>query len=123
MRARPIRSRIFLPVVKLGLVSDDWPYVAVISFAGFFLPFLFWKFVAPATFLRVPIFLWLGFVASATSYGFFYFIRIGRRPRWFQHKLKQLCEPDVRRGTLQADLADRERLYLREERRTWTQRL
>src|SRR6266542_3795767 len=61
MRARPIRSRIFLPVVKLGLVSDDWQWVAVISFAGFFLPYLFWKFVAPATFLRVPIFLWLGF--------------------------------------------------------------
>ena len=115
MRARPIRSRIFLPVVKLGLVSDDWPWVAVISFAGFFLPYLFWKFVEPASFLRVPIFLWLGLVASAASYGFFYFIRIGRRPRWFQHKLKQLCEPDVRRGTLQADLADRERLYLREE--------
>jgi hypothetical protein len=115
MRARPIRSRIFLPVVKLGLVSDDWPWVAVISFAGFFLPYLFWKFVEPAAFLRVPIFLWLGLAASTASYGFFYFIRIGRRPRWFQHKLKQICEPDVRRGTLQTDLADREPFYLKGE--------
>ncbi len=115
MRARPVRSRIFLPVVKLGLVSDDWPWVAVISFAGFFAPYLFWKFVTPAEFLRVPIFLWLGLVASTASYSFFYFIRIGRRPRWFQHKLRRLCQGDVRRGTLQSDLADRELFYLREE--------
>lgn len=114
MRARPIRSRIFLPVVKLGLVSDDWPWVAVISFGGFFLPYLFWKFVTPAAFLRVPIFLWLGLATSVTSYSFFYFIRIGRRPRWFQHRLKQICESDVRRGTLQSDLTDREPFYLKE---------
>jgi hypothetical protein len=115
MRARPVRSRIFLPVVKLGLVADDWPWVAVISFAGFFLPFLFWKLVTPATFLGVPIFLWSGFIMSASSYSFFYFIRIGRRPRWFQHKLKQLCEPDIKRGTLQSDLEDRDLFYLKGE--------
>jgi hypothetical protein len=115
MRARPVRSRIFLPIVKLGLVSDDWPWVAAISFVGFVLPFLFWQFVTPLTFLRVPIFLWLGFASATASYGFFYFIRVGRRPHWFQHKLKQLCESDVRRGTLQADLADREWFYLKED--------
>jgi hypothetical protein len=115
MRARPVRSRIFLPVIKLGLVSDDWPWVAVISFAGFMLPYLFWKFITPAAFLRVPIFLWVGLIVSASSYSFFYAIRVGRKPKWFQHWLKKQLEADCRRGTLPADLQHREPSYLKGE--------
>ena len=115
MRARPIRSRIFLPVVRLGLVSDDWKWVCCIAFLGFFLPFLFWKYVSPVSFLRVPIHFWVGLVASAVSYSFFFWIRSGRKPRWFQHTLQTLVEASVRRRTLPADWGSRPRFWIKEK--------
>lgn len=114
MRARPIRSRIFLPVVRLGLVSDDWKWVGAIAFLGFFLPFLFWKYVSPVSFLRVPIHFWAGLIASAASYGFFFWIRAGRKPHWFQHSLRKLVESPVRRRTMPADWGARPRFWIKE---------
>ena len=107
MRARPVRSRIFLPVVRLGLVSDDWKWVFSIAFLGFFLPYLFWRFVSPVSFLRTPIHFWVGLITSAAGYSFFYWIRKGRRPLWFQHRLRQLIEQPRRRRALPADWRDR----------------
>lgn len=115
MHARPVRSRIFLPVVKYGLVSDDWPWVCAISFLGFFLPFLFGKFVAPVSFLRVPIHFWIGFLASALSYSFFFWMRRGRRPHWFQHNVNTLVESPVRRRALPTDWGTRPRLWIKEK--------
>ncbi|MCI0389855.1 MAG: hypothetical protein MOB07_13990 [Acidobacteria bacterium] len=114
MRARPVRSRIFLPVVRLGIVSDDWKWVFAIAFLGFFLPFLFWKYISPARFLRVPIHFWVGLVATMASYSFFYWIRMGRRPLWFQHSLQTLIESSVRRRTLPVDRTSRPRFWLKE---------
>jgi len=115
MRARPVRSRIFLPVVRLGLVSDDWKWVLTIAFLGFFLPYLFWRFVAPLGFLRVPIYFWVGLITTAAGYSFFYWIRKGRRGLWFQHRLRQLIEAPTRRRSLPADWRDRKRLWIKEK--------
>ena len=115
MRARPVRSRIFLPVVRLGLVSDDWKWVCAIAFLGFFLPFLFWRYVSPVSFLHVPIHFWIGLVASAASYSFFFWIRTGRKPHWFQHTLRTFVDAPVRRRTLPADWASRPRLWIKEK--------
>jgi hypothetical protein len=114
MRMRPVRSRIFLPVVRLGLVSDDWKWVCAIAFLGFFLPFLFWKYVSPVNFLRVPIHFWFGLIASAASYSFFFWIRTGRKPYWFQHSLRTLVESPVRRRVLPADWGARPRFWTKE---------
>jgi hypothetical protein len=114
MRMRPVRSRIFLPVIRLGLVSDDWKWVGAISFLAFFLPFLFWKYVSPVSFLRVPVHFWVGLVASLASYSFFFWIRVGRRPHWFQHSVRMLVESSVRRRTLPADWRDRRRSWVKE---------
>ncbi|HKX29903.1 MAG TPA: hypothetical protein VJ302_19585 [Blastocatellia bacterium] len=107
MQPRPIRSRLFLPVIRLGLVSDDWKWVAVTAFVGFFGPYIFWKLISPVNWLRVPIFLWIGVLSSAGSYGFFFWIRIGKRPRWFQHTLTALVEASKRRRALPADTIHR----------------
>jgi hypothetical protein len=96
-----------LPVVRLGLVSDDWKWVFAIAFLGFFLPYLLWRLVSPIGFLRVPIHFWVGLITAAACYSFFYWIRKGRRPLWFQHRLRQLIEAQTRRRTLPADRRDR----------------
>jgi len=114
MRARPVRSRIFLPVVRLGLVSDDWKWVCAIAFLGFFLPFLFWKYVWPVSFLRAPIHFWVGLVASAASYSFFFWIRAGGKPHWVQHSLRTVVESPVPRRSVPAAWRARPRFWTKE---------
>ncbi|HKX33324.1 MAG TPA: hypothetical protein VJ302_36945 [Blastocatellia bacterium] len=103
MPARPVRSRIFLPVVRVGLVSDDIKWVAAIAFTSFLGPFLVWKLISQINFLHVPLFLWTGLIGSSAGYAFFFWIRTGRRARWFQHTIRLWLEPSIRRRALPID--------------------
>ncbi len=100
MRARPIRSRIYLPVIRCGLVASDWKYVGVAALLGYFVPYFL-----HVRIMKVPLFLFTGIAAVFASYVFFYFIRVGRRPLWFEHTLRAALENKVRRRLLPADLA------------------
>jgi len=83
MRARPVRPNIYLPVVRFGVADSDWFSVLLISCAGYLLPVPF-----GITLLYVPLQMWTWLIVTAGSIAFFNYIRIGRRPRWLQHKLK-----------------------------------
>src|SRR5437588_7423353 len=83
MRSRPVRPNIYLPVVRFGVADSDWFTVLLISCAGYLLPVPF-----GITVLYVPLQMWTWLLATAGSIAFFNYIRIGRRPRWLQHKLK-----------------------------------
>ena len=85
MRSRPVRPNIYLPVVRFGVADSDWFTVLLISCGGYLLPVPF-----GITVLYVPLQLWTWLLATAGSIAFFNYIRIGRRPRWLQHKLKAL---------------------------------
>ena len=85
MRARPIRPNIYLPVVRFGVADSDWFTVLLISCAGYLLPV-----PLGITVLYVPLQMWTWLLVTAGSIAFFNYIRIGRRPRWLQHKLKAL---------------------------------
>ena len=85
MRSRPIRPNIFLPVIRFGVADSDWFTVLLISCAGYLLPVPF-----GLTVLYVPLQMWTWLLATAGSIAFFNYIRIGRKPRWLQHKLKTL---------------------------------
>ena len=93
-----MRERIYLPVVRFGVPHTDWKYVFVVTMAGFVLPFLlgFRIYGMPA-----PMF--TGVAALALSVAFFNFIRIGRRPYWFQHSLRALLTGSRRRAALPID--------------------
>ncbi len=104
MRSRPIRSRIYLPIVRCGLIASDWKYVAVAALLGYFIPFFL-----HVRIMRVPLFLFTGVGTVLAAYIFFYFIRVGRRPRWFEHTLRAAVESGTRRRWLPADLAKRHR--------------
>ena len=85
MRSRPIRPNIFLPVVRFGVADSDWFTVLLISCAGYLLPVPF-----GLTVFYVPLQMWTWLLATAGSIAFFNYIRVGRKPRWLQHKLKAL---------------------------------
>ena len=104
MRQRPIRSNIYLPVVRFGVVSSDWKFVLAAMLTAYSIPF--WL---DLKLWRVPLELWTGILAAVLSIAFFNFVRIGRRPFWLQHHLRALTESSCRRRVLPRDLKERPR--------------
>lgn len=98
MQDYPMRERIYLPVVRFGVPHTDWKYVFFITFAGLVLPFIF-----NIKIYGVPVPMFTGVIALASSVAFFNFIRIGRRPLWFQHTLHGLLTKPTRRAALPVD--------------------
>src|SRR5262245_32604636 len=98
MRPRPVRSKIYLPVVRFGVVSTDWKFILAATLAGYLVPF-----VLNVRVLRIPLFLWTGLLSAAISYAFFFWVRIGRRPYWLQHTLRALVLDPVERRSLPSD--------------------
>ncbi len=93
-----MRERIYLPVVRFGVPHTDWKYVFLVTLAGFVLPFIF-----RITIYGVPAPMLTGVVTLALAVAFFNFIRIGRRPFWFQHTLRALISSPTRRAALPID--------------------
>jgi len=85
MRARPVRPNIYLPVVRFGVADSDWFSVLLISCTGYLAPVPF-----GITILYVPLQMWTWLIATAGSIAFFNYIRIGKQPRWLQHKVAAL---------------------------------
>lgn len=100
LRKRPIRARIYQPVMRFGVVASDWKYILAVSLVCYALPM-----VLKINLGGVPLFLAAGPAAMFLSYAFFYWMRIGRRPHWLQHKLRALLLDPVERAALPADRA------------------
>jgi hypothetical protein len=98
MQEYPMRERIYLPVVRFGVPHTDWKYVFVVTLCGFVLPF-----VLNIKLYGVPAPMFTGVSALALSVAFFNFIRIGRRPLWFQHTLRALLVSSRERAALPVD--------------------
>src|ERR687883_955437 len=98
MQEYPMRERIYLPVVRFGVPHTDWKYVFVVTFVGFVLPF-----VLNIKLYGVPAPMFTGVSALALSVAFFNFIRIGRRPLWFQHTCRALLVSSRERAALPVD--------------------
>ena len=98
MQDYPMRERIYLPVVRFGVPHTDWKYVFLVTLAGFVLPF-----VLNIRLYGVPVPMFTGMVALALSVAFFNFIRLGRRPLWFQHSVRALVTSPRRRAALPTD--------------------
>ena len=93
-----MRERIYLPVVRFGVPHTDWKYVFVVTLCGFVLPF-----VLNVKLYNVPAPMFTGVSALALSVAFFNFIRIGRRPLWFQHTCRALLVSSRERAALPVD--------------------
>lgn len=98
MQDYPMRERIYLPVVRFGVPHTDWKYVFFVTFAGFVLPFLLGFRI-----YGIPAPMFTGVIVLALSVAFFNFIRLGRRPLWFQHTLRALFTSTRHRAALPQD--------------------
>ncbi len=107
MRPRPVRSKIYLPVVRFFVVSSDWKFVLAATLIGYLIPLLLKLRIG-----MVPLWLITGLGTLFGSILFFYFIRIGRRPYWFQHSLQAMVRHPRHRRVLPAD-------RIRHPRRSW----
>jgi len=61
MQARPVRSQIYLPVLRFGITDEDWGIVIAAGILGYAIPFLFGmkyvlqaKSLGPASRRRLP---------------------------------------------------------------------
>ncbi len=107
MRLRPVRARIWLPVVRFFVVSSDWKFVLLATLAGYLIPF-----ILGLKIWVIPVWLISGFGSLLASIIFFNYIRIGRRPHWFQHTLRSLVKHPRERRRLPIDI-------IRQPRRVW----
>ena len=98
MRPRPIRSQIYLPVVRFGVVDTDWKFVIFITLLCYSIPFLFNLHI-----LNFPLEIWATIIGLVLSVAFFNFVRMGRRPFWLQHQLAALTKPTRQRHALPTD--------------------
>lgn len=102
MRARPIRSQIYLPVVRFGVRDTDWKFVIFIALLGYSIPFMF-----NLRFMRFPLEIWVCPISLVAGVAFFNFVRIGRRPFWLQHQLAALIRTSRHRHALPTDKKER----------------
>ena len=102
MRARPIRSQIYLPVVRFGVTDADWKFVIFITLLCYSIPFLF-----NMKLMRFPLEIWTCVIGLVGSVAFFNFVRIGRRPFWLQHQVVALTTASRHRHALPTDQKER----------------
>ncbi len=107
MRARPVRSKIYLPVVRFFVVSSDWKFVLAATLVGYLVPFFLHLKV-----WVIPMWLLTGVGSLIGSIAFFNYIRIGRRPFWFQHTLRAAVSHRRHRRVLPVD-------GIKQPRRLW----
>jgi hypothetical protein len=98
MRGRPIRSQIYLPVVRFGVVDTDWKFVISIVLLCYCIPYLF-----DLRIMNFPLEIWASLIGLAASVAFFNFVRKGRRPFWLQHQIGALAKRARQRHSLPAD--------------------
>jgi len=98
MQEHPVRERIYLALVRFGVPHTDWKYVFLVTLAGFVLPF-----ILNIRLYGIPVPMFTGTLALAATVAFFNFIRLGRRPLWFQHSLRALVTSSRVRAALPTD--------------------
>lgn len=107
MRPRPVRSKIYLPVILFYVVSSDWKYILALTMLGYLIPFFL-----DLRIWVIPAWLITGVGMLLGSILFFAYIRTGRRPHWFEHTLRAAVEHPRRRRVLPVD-------RIRSPRRAW----
>ena len=98
----PIRSQIYAPIRKLYVNDADWPFVAIITFVCFIIPYYFrW------TIYYVPLSPFTCLAGLCGSVAFFAWTVRGRRPRWLKHVIRSKRECSTRGRALAGDLSGR----------------
>ena len=98
MRPRPMRSQIYLPVTRFGVLDSDWKFVLITTFLCYTGPFML-----DLKLFRIPVEMWASVAGLGLSVAFFNYVRLGRRPFWLQHQIGALLKPSRMRRSLPTD--------------------
>ena len=103
MQQRPIRSQIYLPVLRFGITDEDWGFVILASVVGYAVPFLCgWKL------WHIPAEL-VGWIATmGLSILALNLIRKQSRPGWLRFTLKARLRGRIMRRSLPYEFAPRD---------------
>ena len=102
MRPRPIRSQIYLPVLRFGITDEDWGLVILASVLGYAVPFLLGLRVAHVPVEMVGWLVMMGLAIAALNV-----IRRNSRPAWLRHLLQARLKGPVSRRRLPGEGAPR----------------
>jgi len=92
MQTRPIRSQIYLPVLRFGITDEDWGIVLLASVLGYGVPFFFNLRV-----YHIPMELLGWLIAMGVSILILNLIRRKQRPSWLQHIFQWYLRKRVQR--------------------------
>lgn len=98
MQSRPMRSQIYLPILRFGITDEDWGFVIGAAITGYAVPFLFGLKVAG---LPLELVGWLA--AMGTSVLILNILRRKTRPAWLWHALQARLRGGVSRRRLPDD--------------------
>lgn len=100
MQARPIRSQIYLPVLRFGITDEDWGFVIVAAILGYAVPFIFGMKIG-----NVPLEIVGWIVATGLTILILNIIRRKSRPAWLRHVIQARLQGSVSRRRLPGDTA------------------
>ncbi len=92
MQQRPIRSQIYLPVLRFGITDEDWGFVILASVAGYAVPFLLGLKI-----YRIPAELVGWLITMGLSVLTLNLIRKQSRPGWLRHTVQARLQGRARR--------------------------
>ena len=95
MQARPIRSQIYLPVLRFGITDEDWGMVLLAGVLGYAVPFFLNLRVYH---LPMELLGWL--ICMGVSILILNVIRRKQRPSWLQHTCQWYLRKRVQRRWL-----------------------
>ena len=95
MQPRPIRSQIYLPVLRFGITDEDWGIVLLASMLGYAVPFFL---NIRVYHLPMELLGWL--ITMGVSILILNLIRRKQRPSWLKHTFQWYLRKRVQRRWL-----------------------
>lgn len=92
MQPRPIRSQIYLPVLRFGITDEDWGMVLLAGVLGYALPFFL-----NVRIYQLPVELLGWLICMGVSILILNLIRRKQRPSWLQHTCQWYLRKRVQR--------------------------
>ena len=108
MQQRPIRSQLYLPVLRFGITDEDWGFVIVAAILGYAVPFLFGMKIG-----NVPLEIVGWVVVAGLTILFLNIIRRKSRPGWLRHIVRAKLQGNISRRRLPGDVAQ---IWLKQNR-------
>lgn len=110
MRPRPIRSQLYLPILRFGITDEDWGFVILAGVIGYAAPF-----ALRLEFFHLPVELIGWLLTMGLSVLALNLIRSKSRPGWLRHTIQSRLRGAVSRRWLPEEIEGRQKSWMRTE--------